>query len=359
MTNRGSHKGSGKVSEKIMRKVQQNVSLQNFNTMAVPAQARYLVTVESVSEAQQAIEFARNNNLPVLVLGDGSNTIFEGDYSGLVILNRILGKKCVRETPDRVVVTAGAGENWHQFVEYTLFNNWFGLQNLGLIPGLVGAAPMQNIGAYGAEIKDTLVSVDYLDIASLEQRSLDNSGCKFAYRDSVFKRELAANVLITSVTFELSKIPNVNLSYPALAALFKATSKPTPRQVFDAVCQVRRSKLPMPDDIPNAGSFFKNPVIDTSQHQTLKDQYPGLVSFEVSEGYKLAAAWLIEYAGWKQKGVDGVRVHEHQALVIINPKKCSGQAVLEFAEKIQVDICAKFGVTLEIEPRVINQVRVK
>lgn len=334
--------------------VQQDVSLQNFNTMAVPARARYLIKVTTVSEAQQALEFARDNRLPVLVLGEGSNTIFESDYKGLVILNRLLGKKCTRDAPDHVLVSAGAGENWHQFVDYTLQNGWFGLQNLGLIPGLVGAAPMQNIGAYGVEIRDTLVLVDYLDIASGEQRSLDNSGCCFAYRDSIFKMSLASQVFITSVTFKLNKTPNVNLSYPALAAMFNEVSKPTPREVFDVVCQVRRSKLPMPNDIPNAGSFFKNPVIERQQHQTLKEQYPDLVSFAVADGFKLAAGWLIEYAGWKDQEFAGVRVHEQQALVIINPQKSSGQEVLEFAKKIQFDIYAKFGVTLEIEPRVYN-----
>lgn len=332
--------------------VQHDVSLQRYNSMSVPAQAKCLVKVTTVHEAQTALRYASDNGLPILVLGEGSNTLFKDDFQGLVILNRLLGRELISETSDSAVITAGAGENWHQFVAYTLENQLFGLQNLSLIPGLVGAAPMQNIGAYGVEVKDTLVSVDYIDIASGEQQSLSNSECCFGYRDSVFKSSLASKTLVTAVTFRLSKKTNVNLTYPALAAMFDAGSQPSPRQVFDAVCRVRRLKLPLPKEVPNTGSFFKNPTVDATQHQLLKDKYPDLVSFAAADQFKLAAGWLIEQAGWKSRELAGVRVHPQQALVIINPDQRKGKVVLQFAKTIQTDIYDKFGVTLEIEPRV-------
>ena len=201
---------------------QSDISLQPYNSMAVQVSACALVTVESLSELNEALDYAQAHELEVLVLGEGSNTLFENNYTGLVVLNRIKGIELLEEDADAVSVRVAAGENWHEFVRYSIGQGWFGLENLALIPGLVGAAPMQNIGAYGVEVKDSLISVDYLDIASRESVALSNADCRFAYRESIFKHELAAKVVITSVTFGLSKKPNVNISYPALAAQFDA-----------------------------------------------------------------------------------------------------------------------------------------
>ncbi|MBX2848883.1 MAG: UDP-N-acetylmuramate dehydrogenase [Acidiferrobacterales bacterium] len=329
--------------------VQYNASLQAYNSMAVPAQAHALVQVTSLEQLKQALSFARQQEIDVLVLGEGSNTVFQDDYPGLVILNRLRGIELLNQNDTCVTVRAAAGENWHDFVEHTIRKSWYGLENLALIPGLVGAAPMQNIGAYGVEVKDRLLSLDYLDIKTGEVVTLHNSDCQFAYRESCFKHQLAGKAIILSVTFELSKKPEVELSYPALAACFENT--PSPEQVFQAVIDIRRSKLPMPESIPNTGSFFKNPVVDKAQHAALKKQYPDLVSFKTEQGVKLAAGWMIDQAGWKSRDHQGVCVHELQALVIVNPLKRSGKVVLEFAEQIQKDIENRFGVLLEIEPR--------
>lgn len=317
--------------------------------MAIPAQAYALARVTTLDELKQALSFAREQSVDVLVLGEGSNSIFQDDYPGLVILNRIKGIELVAQDDDSVIVRASAGENWHAFVEYTIQHGWYGLENLALIPGLVGAAPMQNIGAYGVEVKDRLQSLDYLDIDTGDVVTLQNADCQFAYRESCFKHALAGKSVILSVTFVLLKKPQVMLSYPALAQAFENT--PSPEQVFERIVRIRKSKLPMPDTIPNTGSFFKNPVVDQARYETIKKKYPRLISFQTEQGIKLAAGWMIDQAGWKQREHKGVRVHEHQALVIVNPLKRSGSVVLEFAEKIQKDIEERFGVLLEIEPR--------
>lgn len=330
--------------------IKERVSLQPFNSMAVSATASFLVSVSSLPELYEALDYAQAKQLSVLVLGEGSNTIFENDYDGLVILNCLNGIELVSQNADSVIVAVAAGENWHQFVQHSVQQGWFGLENLALIPGLVGAAPMQNIGAYGVEVKDTIVSVSYVDVNTQQEKSITNSECCFAYRESVFKNKLAGKVVITSVSFELSKHAKVNVSYPALAKQFE--KKPTPRQLFEAVCKVRSSKLPLPKDIPNTGSFFKNPVVDAAKNLALQDQYPDLVSYKTEHGFKLAAGWMIEKAGWKQKSLNGVSVHSLQALVIINPEKKSGTDVISFARAIQKNITDEFGVLLEIEPRI-------
>jgi len=330
--------------------IQSNVSLQPFNSMAVQAQAEALVFVSTLDDVNEALDYAQERNMDTLVLGEGSNTLFEADYNGLVLLNCIKGIDIIEQDADSVTVRVAAGEIWHEFVDYSIEQGWFGLENLALIPGLVGAAPMQNIGAYGVEIKDSLLSVDYLDIATRKEHSLSNLECAFAYRESRFKNDLAGKVVITSITLVLSKKAQVNISYPALASLFEA--EPSPRQVFDAVVSIREKKLPSPVHIPNTGSFFKNPVVSKVHFEELKKQHTGLVAYPAGDGFKLAAGWMIEAAGWKDKNLNGVTVHSEQALVLINPLKRSGGDVLHFAAQIQADIESKFGVALEIEPRV-------
>ena len=337
--------------------VQRGVSLQAYNSMAVPALANYLVQVDSIQSIKQAVTLANQKNLSMFVLGEGSNTLFTQNYQGLVLLNRLTGIRVLQQDEQGVLLKVAAGENWHRLVTYATDQGWYGLENLALIPGLVGAAPIQNIGAYGVEVKDTIICVEYLDFATLELKSISNDDCEFAYRDSVFKHAKRGKGLITSVTFALNKQPTVNLSYPALETFIADTltnnNKPSPRNVFEAVCTIRNKKLPHPTKIPNLGSFFKNPVIDSQQHDKLKQEYPNLISYPYQDGYKLAAAWLIDTAGWKSKCINKVSVHKSQALVIINPHKVSGANVLNFANKLRSNIHQQFGIKLEIEPNII------
>jgi len=331
--------------------IQVDVPLQQYNTLAIPAKAAFLSRCTTANQIRQCLSFAADKGLAPLVLGEGSNTVFANDIDGLVILNRLAGIEVLNDNEQTVTVKVAAGENWHDFVKYALKQSWFGLENLALIPGLVGAAPIQNIGAYGVEVKDTIESVELIDIASLETRELSNSECQFDYRDSIFKNDLRDRCIITSVVFRLTKLANSNISYPALASSVPQSA--SPQDVFDAVCDIRSSKLPMPDDLPNAGSFFKNPIVDEQQHLALTERFPALVSYPISDGgAKLAAGWMIDQRGWKSKSVGGVYMHREQALVLINPNMKSGQAVLSLAGEIQADIERYYGVSLEVEPRV-------
>lgn len=320
--------------------------------MAVPAVASELTTVSSESELKQALQYAQQRGIPSLIIGGGSNTLFKQDYRGLVIHNRILGIDLLEQSASDVVVRVAAGENWHEWVAHCLAHEWFGLENLALIPGLVGAAPMQNIGAYGVELKDTVHTVEYLDSENCEPHCLTNSECQFDYRDSIFKHALAGQATITQVNFRLSKRFSPELSYPALSQVLQAKHQPTARDVFDAVCALRNQKLPLPSTIPNSGSFFKNPIVSPAQLAELHVQYPDIVSFEHGDNIKLAAAWMIEHAGWKNRQFDGVSVHQQQALVVTNPNKRPGSSVLHLAKQIQTDIKQKFMVELEFEPQV-------
>lgn len=330
--------------------IQENVSLQSRNTLAVPVKARYCCRAESLKQLTAALQFAKERQQDVLVLGEGSNTVFTQDFEGLVLLNRLQGIEKLSEDNDSVTIKVAAGENWHQFVDHCLNQGWFGHENLALIPGLVGATPIQNIGAYGVEVKDSIQAVDYIELATGEVHRISNAECQFAYRDSIFKHRLNAKTIIVSVEFRLSKTPTKQLAYPALANQFDF--EPSPRDIFNRVCEVRRAKLPMPNDIPNAGSFFKNPIVSREQFSSLQQDYPDIVAFEVLDGIKLAAAWLIEQRGWKDREIAGVKVHQQQSLVITNPKYKTGNDILKLAAAIQEDLEASFGVSLEIEPRV-------
>ena len=329
-------------------------NLQNFNTLAVPAVAQYFVSVKNDDELREALAFARTENLPLLLLGGGSNIVLRDDFPGLVIHIKSQGREVVTEDDEFVWLKVAAGENWHQLVEYSLDNALYGLENLSLIPGSVGAAPIQNIGAYGVEIKELVAELSALNIRSGLLVTFTNESCRFAYRDSIFKQQLKDQYVITSVTFRLRKQPFLNLTYPALQAAFAdiVEADISPQQVSAAVIQIRQSKLPDPAIIPNAGSFFKNPVIDQAQFDALKAQYPHIVAYPAAlDQVKLAAGWLIDQAGWRGREVGGAKVHEQQALVLTNPHKSSGMAVLALAELIQQSVFNQFGVMLEMEPR--------
>lgn len=333
--------------------IQSNVDLSNYNTMAVPAKASHLVEVHSIAELGCAVDYAQKSQLPILILGQGSNTLFVDDFDGLIIVNRVLGIESIVKDQS-VSLKVASGENWHQLVEHCLQNQWYGLENLALIPGLVGASPIQNIGAYGVELKDVLESVEYYDIATKQFIELTVDECQFGYRDSIFKHQLKDKVIITAINLKLSLIAEPKITYPALVAALAEVEQITPQHVFDAVCQLRQQKLPNPDTVPNLGSFFKNPIVDKSTVEALQNQYPEIPVYPFNQDFKLSAAWLIDYAGWKDKQLDGVKVYQKQALVLTNPQKQSGTAVFKAAQAIQADILEKFGISLIIEPTVVS-----
>jgi UDP-N-acetylmuramate dehydrogenase len=330
-------------------------SLQKLNTLAVPAMADFYVSVTNHNEIKEALAFSRENELPILLLGGGSNIVFESHFHGVVIHLKLRGVQLLQETDENVWINFAAGENWHQAVEYCLDNGYYGLENLSLIPGSVGAAPIQNIGAYGVEVKDLITELSTIEIASGIEVSFVNESCQFAYRDSIFKQAFKDQYIITSVTFKLSKIAKTNLTYPALQEYFSGEdlAAVAPEEVGQAVINIRQSKLPDPEQTPNVGSFFKNPVIDQSHFEKLIKQYPKMPSYPAGDNHrKLAAAWLIDQTGWKGKEFNGVAVHSQQALVLTNPNKLTGRAILNLANAIQKSVKDQFAIDLEIEPRV-------
>lgn len=332
-----------------------DVNLESYNTLAVPARARHFISLDDERDLDAALAFARGQALPVLALGGGSNIVLRADYPGLVIHLNWRGRELVRESREHVWLKVAAGENWHQLVEFCLQQQYWGLENLSLIPGSVGAAPIQNIGAYGVELKEVFAELDAVEIQSGQRVNFNREQCGFGYRDSVFKRGLRDRYLITSVTLKLHRAPHLKLSYPALrdALADQPLADVTPLDVSRAVCAIRRAKLPDPNDIPNAGSFFKNPVVDVQTFLRIQGKHPGLISYPVDAlQVKLAAAWLIERAGWKGFAQGNVAVHGQQALVLTNPGRGYGHEVLRLAQRIQDSIAEEFGIRLETEPRI-------
>lgn len=328
-------------------------NLQNYNTLASPVCADFFVTVKDETELLAALKFASERNLPLLVLGGGSNIVLHDDFPGLAIHVQLLGKELVREDNDYAYVKAAAGENWSSFVEYCLDEQYWGLENLSLIPGNVGAAPIQNIGAYGVELKDVFSELTAFDIKSGLTITFTHEACQFAYRESVFKNALKDQFIITSVTFKLTKTPALKIHYPALQHALADYPRDaiTPELVGQVVSEIRRSKLPDPTQIPNVGSFFKNPIVTTDLLINIQQGFPDVVFYPVdSRSVKLAAGWLIDRAGWKGFS-QGASVHAQQALVITNPQRLRGAVVLEVAEMIKASILSQFGVELEQEPR--------
>lgn len=339
--------------------LREHVDLQTYNTLNVHARARYFCELNNHDELQAAVALAKREQLPLLVLGEGSNVVLRTELLQRVVVRmRYQSVRVLAEDESRVQVRVGAGMRWQQWVEHCLAQGWYGLENLSLIPGTVGAAPVQNIGAYGVEVADCIDSVEYYDLATETLQTLDRAQCQFAYRDSVFKAQLAAKVIITHVVFSLRKQFEPQLSYRALAdylAMHSPSQPLTAALLSQAVCEIRRSKLPDLKVLPNAGSFFKNPVVSRKKLQQLQQSYPDIAFFPLDEQQvKLAAGWLIEQRGWKGRGDNGVQVHQQQALVLVNKQAASGEQVLALAAAIQQDIRQSYGVALEIEPVIID-----
>jgi UDP-N-acetylmuramate dehydrogenase len=336
--------------------IERGVNLRTHNAFGLPAQAATLVRVDSDAALRRVIDHAELGRAPKLVLGGGSNIVFTRDPSGVVLKVEVMGRRLVEERDDAWIVEAGAGENWHDTVAWTLAQGWPGLENLALIPGTVGAAPVQNIGAYGVELRERFESLDLVDLITGRSATLDLDACHFAYRDSVFKHALAGKSVITRVRFRLPRPWRPVLGYLELERKLHESgiTAPDASTIFDWVCAIRRTKLPDPALIGNVGSFFKNPVVTLEQCRDIIGRDPEVVHYPLPDGsVKLAAGWLIDACGWKGKSIGRAGVYEKQALVLVNRGGASGAEVLTLARAIQESVYGRFGIRLEPEPVVI------
>ena len=339
-----------------MLQIQENVSLKNLNTFGIDVKARYFAEISHEDELIELFADPRWLNTQRLVMGGGSNMLLVNDFDGLVVRINIRGIEH-RSSQDNVFVEVGAGEVWNDLVNFCVDRGYAGMENLSLIPGSVGASPIQNIGAYGVELKDVFESCRAFEIATGTFRSFTKDDCKFGYRESVFKSELAGQYIIVSVKFRLSLKPSINLQYGAIEQELnnRGISNPTIADISKVVSHIRVSKLPDPSTIGNAGSFFKNPVIGDIQFGLLQEQFPDLVSYPAGEGlHKLAAGWLIEQCGWKGKVVGNTGTWKSQALVLVNHGGATGEEVYSFSSQIIDSVYTKFGVTLQREVNIIG-----
>lgn len=334
--------------------IEQNISLKPYNTFGLDVQAKLMARVNSISALQEVLSDAKLKSEERFILGGGSNILLTRNVDGLVIKNEIDGIEVIEEAPDHFLVRSGAGVVWHQLVMHCIQNGYAGIENLSLIPGNVGAAPMQNIGAYGVELKDVFHSLEAVEMASGNVEVFSASDCQFGYRESVFKRKLKGRFIISSVTLKLSKEANVNTSYGAIEQEIErlGISSPTIKDVSQAVINIRQSKLPDPKELGNSGSFFKNPVVPTSKYEELKANHPNIPGYPAGENTKLAAGWLIEQCGWKGKVVGNTGSHAKQALVLVNYGNATGVEIFGLSERIMQSVYDTFGVQLEREVNV-------
>lgn len=326
--------------------------LTKMHTFGLQSSADYFAEPTNLQECIELIEFADSRRLPIFVLGGGSNLTPSQHVQGLVIRPRFFGIELVEDSDDSVVIKSASSENWHNFVMHTVDKNLFGIENLALIPGTVGAAPIQNIGAYGVEAKDTLTEVEYLDFKTKKVQVLQNKDCRFAYRDSRFKTQGPNQLLILSVSFRLSKLAQFHVHYGELKEHFKDAPPQTSYDVAHAVIKIRQSKLPDPTVVPNAGSFFKNPVIEYSQFESIHKNYPSLPHYRTSDPnrVKIAAGWLIDQCGWKGKSLGPVGTFAKQALCLVRHAHAELTDLNRLVEHITNDVQEKFGISLEREP---------
>lgn len=335
---------------------QKNISLKPYNTFGIDAKAAEFVEIKTEGKIVELIKSGVLAGKKSLILGGGSNIVFTQDYDGLVVHMATKGIEFVEDQGETSLLAAQAGEVWSDFVHQTISQGYSGLENLAGIPGTVGAAPVQNVGAYGREAKDVIHSVKCYDIETGETRIFANEECRFGYRNSIFKQECADRYIVASVTFRLSKRHNPNIEYKALKDTLagKGITNPTPREIAQTITEIRDAKLPKPEETGSAGSFFKNPVVSASLHDQIKEEHPNLVSFVVDDDhYKLAAGWLIEQCGWKGRGIGNAGVYAKQALVLVNNGGCTGKEVTTLSNAIIADVEAKFGVTLTPEAIII------
>jgi UDP-N-acetylmuramate dehydrogenase len=346
--------------EPIMVSLEENVSLLPYNSFGLTARARYFCRVSTPEQLQELIRSPQRKSLPTLIVGEGSNILFTGDFNGLVIHMEIGGTEVVHESEERIALRVGAGEQWHAFVMHCVSHDWGGLENLSLIPGTVGAAPIQNIGAYGVEIKDCVEEVTGVDSSTGDVKHFTRDECRFEYRESVFKHALKGKIFVSSVTLSLTKKNHLfNTSYGAIQETLRQQNQgreaaPTVRGISDAVIRIRQSKLPDRSIAGSAGSFFKNPTLAIHQLEELKKGSPNIPFYHtVNQTVKVPAGWLIEQCGWKGKRFNNVGVYEHQALVLVNYGGGTGKEIFQLAMTIRDAVRTKFGVELETEVNIV------
>lgn len=335
----------------------ENYSLKLYNTFGIEAKAKYFADVSTINDLRKVLVFRRQKDLPILFIGGGSNMLFVDNFPGIVLKLNLKGIEILKEDNDYVYVKSQGSENWHHFVEWTLEHDFGGLENLSLIPGNVGTAPMQNIGAYGVEVKDYIVEVQTLELETGNERIFTNEECHFGYRESIFKNELRGQYVLVAVTFKLTKQNHqLHVDYGAIKTELDSEQiiNPTIQDISRAVIKIRESKLPDPSQIGNSGSFFKNPVISNDEFAEIEKNHPQIAHYKTDSGVKLAAGWLIEQAGWKGKRFGDAGVHDKQALVLVNYGNATGKEIYDLSEQIIEDVKAKYGVTLEREVNIIK-----
>ncbi len=336
----------------------QNYSLRSLNTFGLEAKAYMYAEIKSIEELRELLNASAYKSARKMILGGGSNILFADDFDGLLIRNCIQHVRKIAEDNQSVLIEVGAGMNWHEFVLHTIKEGYPGLENLSLIPGCVGAAPIQNIGAYGVEMKSTFHQLSAVDLATAETKIFNKEECHFGYRDSIFKQEAKNKYAIVSVTFRFDKIAGLNTTYGAIEEQLKKMNviTATIKDVSDAVIAIRRSKLPDPLVIGNAGSFFKNPEIENLTFIKLQENFPQIIGHPSATGKtKLAAGWMIEKCGWKGKRIGNVGMHEKQALVLVNYGNATGQELITHAERVRDSVAERFGVVLEMEVNVVSK----
>jgi len=336
--------------------IKENHSLKKYNTFGVDARARYFAEIQNDDQFIELIESDCYNRFPKLILNGGSNILFTQDFEGIVYKVNTNGIDVIEDSNNHVVVRARAGVCWDDLVKFSIENAWAGLENLSMIPGNVGAAPIQNIGAYGVEQKDCFCELEALEIATCKKVDFTKHACCFGYRDSIFKRELKGKYIILSVTYKLSKVPEFNIKYGSIGQELKnmEVSHVTVETIGEAVRRIRASKLPSPEDTGNAGSFFKNPVVDKSKYYKLLNDHPDVAAYPVDKThYKIAAGWLIDSLGWKGKRRGDAGVWHSQALVLVNYGNATGHQILELAEDIKESVMEAYDLELESEVNII------
>lgn len=332
-----------------------DISLKSLNTFGIDAKAKFFLALKHESDLNRLTDNIKNSN--IFCLGGGSNVLFVNDFDGLVIANNLKGINIIDSNDDYVTLEVAAGENWHNFVSLTLKNKYYGLENLALIPGKVGGAPIQNIGAYGAEQSEFFVYLKAFDLVDLKFKTFSKEECLFDYRASVFKNKFKNRYLIINVTYKLSRKPILNLKYKELEEEVRKipTINPDPKYIFEAVCRIRQRKLPDPSILGNAGSFFKNPIIDKAKFYTIKNQYEDFRGFEMLDGrMKVFAAWLIEKCGWKGYREGDAGVHDNHSLILVNYGNASGKDILNLSNKIKESVLEKFDIFLEPEVEIVK-----
>ncbi len=333
--------------------LEKNISIKNYNSFKVDHRIKKFYKIQSKEEINKIRNYISKDE-KIIILGGGSNILFTKDFDGSILFNNILGKEIIKETKNNIYIKFGAGENWDKSVEFCVKNKWYGIENLSLIPGSVGAAPIQNIGAYGTEIKDYIYEVSGINLLNGKSEIYKNKSCNFSYRNSVFKEKLKNILFITHVTIKLSKIKKLNISYNEVKQYFRNINSNdiTLKNIRKKIIEIRESKLPDPKILGNCGSFFKNPSLDSQSFNNLKKKYPDIVGYKNSNKIKISAAWLIETCGWKGYKKNNIGVFKNHALVLVNYGSNNGKKILKLSEKIKNSVKERFNITLEKEVNV-------